>query len=191
MSAESSPPTPEILLHAEFFLGRDEFAQALLAVFRHNGALRKRAIAIWLVSTGVLGAFAAMNDRWRDPTVIGFVVLFGSLYALLYQRRFAKRTVNASLMAMKIDTAPGVIGQRRVQVTSNELLTAGEVTRMASRLDTLQLLREDDMAIVLFPGGMFLPIPRDGNYGRETFATFCDKLQRLIAEAAQARLPRV
>ena len=189
MPPESSPAAPPILLHAEYFLGRDEFAQALLAVFRHGGTLRKRAIVIWLLTVAVTVAFAVVNEWWRRPMVIGGAFAFSIVFALLFYRRFSTLTVSASLKAMKIDTAPGVIGHRRVQITPDEILIAGEVTRVASRLDLLTLLRERDSAVVLFPGGMFLPIPREGAFGRESFDTFCDKLHGLIALAASQRIP--
>jgi hypothetical protein len=191
MPAESSSATPTILLHADFFLGQDEIAQALLTVFNHEHTLRKRAFGIWLITAMITVALAVTSERWRSPMMIGVAIFCSVVFALLYYRRFAKQTVKASLKAMKVDTDPGIIGQRRVQITPDEILVAGEVTRVASRLDPLTVLRERDFAIVLLPGGMFLPIPREGNFGRETFDTFCDKLQCLIAEAKETRLPQM
>ena len=103
MSQQHLLPAPVILLSAELFLGHDEFAKALLVVFRHTGVIRKRTIAVWLLTVAILVLGTVLREEWRNPIAIGIAFVFVTAFAWLYEYRLATVTVNASLKAMKIE----------------------------------------------------------------------------------------
>jgi hypothetical protein len=182
------PPhdAPILRLAGEYHLGRPEYTAAIWMYFQHKGVLRKRFIALLVAVSIPIGLIVWASELWRQPVALGIVCAFILGMLVLAGKVLDHATVRATLKAFGVDSAPGVCGSRRIQVTDDELLFETEVSRVACRLDVLRTVRADDTMLVLFPGGSMLPVPSSGNLQRESFAVFCDKLDQLIA-AAKAR----
>ncbi len=187
MFQEQPLTAPVVRLSADYLLGRPEYTAALWVFFQHKGVLRRRFIALLLAVTIPLALIAWTGELWRRPVVLGVMYAFVLGVVVLLAKVLDFATVRATLKAFGVDSAPGVSGNRRLQVTDDELLFETEVSRVACRLDVLRTVRADDLILVLFPGGSFLPIPGSGSFHRETFATFCDKLEQQIAYAKAMR----
>jgi hypothetical protein len=183
----TSQVAPVVRLAGEYHLGRPEYTAAVWMYFQHNGALRKRFILLLLAVSIPFALVVWASDAWRQTVALSIVSAFMLGILVLVGKLLDYATVRATLRAFGVDSAPGVCGSRRIQVTDDELLFETEVSRAACRLDVLRTVQADDLMLVLFPNGAMLPVPSSGNFQRESFAMFCDRLDQLIAAAKAKR----
>ncbi|RIK83300.1 MAG: hypothetical protein DCC68_04035 [Planctomycetota bacterium] len=178
------PDSSQYELEAEFDLRGEEIRKAFLVAAKHNGSIRRAVYGGWII----IGAFAAacllLLAHFATPReMVCFAVMFlamGAIFPFVAPGLLLARSRDKTLSAV------GPIKRVRIAVTRDEIVLASDVSRGATALRTVTLARDRDFLTILFSNGNFSVVPRGGNFGRESFDTFCDKLNRLIDAAKLA-----
>jgi hypothetical protein len=92
-----------------------------------------------------------------------------------------------SLFALQVRTAPGILGDHRVEVVNDELTDATQVNRTTWRLScVLEVYTGKRVVVVSLPGGNFRAIPRTADFGADTFDSFAEALAAAVRRCKAA-----
>jgi hypothetical protein len=176
-----APASSAIELEVDFELQGKHIRRAFVVSAKHSAAFHRAVCVGWIILVGLAAVFLILLAQILEPRNLGWIGLMFLATAVVLP--FALPRL---LLVFSRDprlAADGPVQPMKIVVTRSELIITNAAGRKSMPLHTAILKLHRDFLSIRFPDSSFIPVPRNADFGGESFDTFCDQLHRLIDQA--------
>jgi hypothetical protein len=176
-----APASSPIELEVEFELQGKHIRRAFVVSAKHSAAFHRAVYVCWIILGGLAAICLIIVGQFVEPRNLGWLGLMFLVMAVVLPFTLPRLLLVFSRDPRLAADVP--VQRMQIAVTRNELIFTSAGTRKAMPLHNAILRRYRDLLSICFPDVSFVVVPRNADFGRESFETFSDSLRSLIDQA--------